>query len=270
MIGAVMALPREDNRQPDKKTARVEAQPNGRTQSSPSAAVARRKVKPRPDRFTFGSVVRGFLFGILLAVITLFAAPKLREYTFAFLPDAEHLQALAGAENLRQQVRKLEKGLAALRRKFERMLPRDPYLIVDSSGNKIYVKAGNKLIHEGLCSTGSNVLLKAATDKREWMFATPRGMHRVIGKVKHPVWRMPDWAFIEEGRPVPPVDSPERYETGVLGDYALAFGNGYLIHGTLYKRMLGMPVTHGCVRLDDSELEVVYKNLQIGSRIFIY
>ena len=40
-----------------------------------------------------------------------------------------------------------------------------------------------------------------------------------------------------------------------LGDYALALGDGYLIHGTIYKRFLGMPVTHGCVRLNDEDLE---------------
>jgi lipoprotein-anchoring transpeptidase ErfK/SrfK len=56
----------------------------------------------------------------------------------------------------------------------------------------------------------------------------------------------------------------------VLGEYALELGDGYLIHGTLYKRMLGMPVTHGCVRLGDEDLRVVYRNLQIGSKVFIY
>lgn len=270
-----MELPRRGTFPPDEKTAQALPPPeiaeNGKVQKTSPAAGAKAKADLHQDRFTYKSVWWGLLFGISLALATLFAAPKLREWAFALLPASEHLQAihLASTENLRKTVRQMGKNLAARRAKFERLMPRDSYLIVNSSENKIYVKAGNKLIHEGLCSTGSNVLLKAS-DNREWMFATPRGMFRVIGKVKSPVWRMPDWAFIEEGRPVPPPESPERYETGVLGDYALAFGNGYLIHGTLYKRMLGMPVTHGCVRLDDPELEVVYKNLQLGSRIFIY
>ncbi len=270
-----MDVQRKDIKLQDEKQAPAHVAPvtaaNGRVPSPPVAPGISAKVTPPQDRFTLKSMLWGLLFGIVLAAAAFFAAPKLRDWAFAWLPDSPRMQAihLAGEADLRKTVRKLEKSVAALRGKFERLLPRDPYLIVDSSENKIYVRAGSKLIHEGVCSTGSNVLLKA-TDNRQWMFATPRGMFRVIGKVKSPVWRMPDWAFIEEGRQVPPLDSPERFETGVLGDYALAFGNGYLIHGTLYKRMLGMPVTHGCVRLDDHELEVVYRNLQMGSRIFIY
>ncbi|MGH7451569.1 MAG: L,D-transpeptidase, partial [bacterium] len=133
----------------------------------------------------------------------------------------------------------------------------------------IRVMSGAQIIHEGLCSTGSYILLKAA-DERQWVFFTPRGRLQVLGKRVNPVWAKPDWAFIEEGLPVPPPGSPERFEAGVLGEYALELGDGYLIHGTLYKRMLGMPVTHGCVRLDDEDLRIVYRNLQIGSKVFIY
>lgn len=270
-----MGVQPKDNILQEKNAAPESAPPetpgNGRAESPPVATDTTARPRQPQDHFTLKSVLKGLLFGLFLAAATLVAAPKLRDWAFAWLPDSPHMQAihLAGAANVRKTVRDMERRGAALRGRFERLLPREPYLIVNSSENKIYVRAGNKLIHEGMCSTGSNVLLKA-TDNRQWMFATPRGMFRVIGKVRAPVWRMPDWAFIEEGRPVPPPDSPERFETGVLGDYALAFGNGYLIHGTLYKRMLGMPVTHGCVRLDDHELEVVYKSLQVGSRIFIY
>jgi L,D-transpeptidase YbiS len=75
---------------------------------------------------------------------------------------------------------------------------------------------------------------------------------------------------VEEGLPIPPVNHPSRYEYGILGDYALSLGNGYLIHGTLYKRFLGMPVTHGCVRLNDEDLELVYKSMSIDGKVFIY
>ena len=64
--------------------------------------------------------------------------------------------------------------------------------------------------------------------------------------------------------------SPDRYEYGTLGDYALSLGKGYLIHGTLYQRFLGLPVTHGCIRLGDEDLAEVYKNLNVGSKVFIY
>jgi lipoprotein-anchoring transpeptidase ErfK/SrfK len=56
----------------------------------------------------------------------------------------------------------------------------------------------------------------------------------------------------------------------VLGDYAMSLGDGYLMHGTLYKRFLGMPVTHGCVRLNDEDLEAIYNTLNIGSKVYIF
>ncbi|MFH1755394.1 MAG: L,D-transpeptidase, partial [Candidatus Latescibacterota bacterium] len=30
------------------------------------------------------------------------------------------------------------------------------------------------------------------------------------------------------------------------------------------------PVTHGCVRLDDEDLKIVYQNLMLGSAVYIY
>ena len=127
----------------------------------------------------------------------------------------------------------------------------------------------NELIREGICSTGSYTILTGGDDQK-WVFETPRGMLKVQGKQEAPVWVKPDWAFVEEGLPVPPPGHSSRYEKGVLGDYKLMLGKGYMIHGTIYKRFLGMNVTHGCVRLGDDDLEAVYKNLQIGSKVYIY
>jgi len=93
---------------------------------------------------------------------------------------------------------------------------------------------------------------------------------KVRSKQVNPVWVKPDWAFIEEGLPVPSPRHPSRYEYGTLGDYKLELKDGYLIHGTLYKRFLGMAVTHGCIRLGDEDLKEVYMTLKQGSCVFIY
>jgi len=84
------------------------------------------------------------------------------------------------------------------------------------------------------------------------------------------VWKKPDWAFVEEGERIPGPNAPERFEEGVMGEYALDFGRGYKIHGTPYKRTLGMYVSHGCVRLDDEDLEFVYNRSPIGTEIYIF
>ncbi len=56
----------------------------------------------------------------------------------------------------------------------------------------------------------------------------------------------------------------------MLGRYALGFGNGYFIHGTLYTRLLGTNVTHGCIRLGDADLEHIFKTVPLGATVFIY
>jgi L,D-transpeptidase YbiS len=217
------------------------------------------------------ALVVGLGWGLAFAIITLLLAPVLREWAFAILPESKFAMQLRTVDlkKLQREAQRLEKRIANLRRRFDLLTPRAPYLVVNTSENRIRVMSGAKIIHEGVCSTGSYVLLKAA-DERQWVFFTPRGRFQVLGKRVNPVWAKPDWAFIEEGLPVPPLGAPERFEAGVLGEYALELGDGYLIHGTLYKRMLGMPVTHGCVRLGDEELRIVYRNLQIGSKVFIY
>jgi L,D-transpeptidase YbiS len=56
----------------------------------------------------------------------------------------------------------------------------------------------------------------------------------------------------------------------VLGEHALYFGNGFMIHGTLYERLLGRSVTHGCIRLGREDLSSIYDASPVGTQIFIY
>jgi L,D-transpeptidase ErfK/SrfK len=155
------------------------------------------------------------------------------------------------------------------RAKLNTYLPKQPYIVINVTENKFWLyNAKHQLVSEGVCSTGSQVVLDNGS--KQWEFKTPKGVRRINNKVKDPVWTRPDWAFIEEGLPVPGPRHPSRLEYGVLGDYALHMGDGYMIHGTIYQRFLGMPVTHGCVRLGDKELADVYKTLVIGSRVFVY
>ena len=161
------------------------------------------------------------------------------------------------------------KEIKKLRKDLNNLTPRSGYLVVNTSENTFRLYAGGKLIREGICSTGSYTLLTDGTEKK-WYFKTPKGIFKIRDKKTNPVWKKPDWAFIEEGLPIPPANHPSRFEYGTLGDYALSLGDGYLIHGTLYQRFLGLPVTHGCIRLGDDDLKAVYQGLKIGSYVFIY
>jgi lipoprotein-anchoring transpeptidase ErfK/SrfK len=196
--------------------------------------------------------------------------PALQALTISILPKAKVISNVELTESeIRHGIKKLEKACLSAENRLNRKTPYQPYLVVNSGENRFYLYSRRKLVREGRCSTGSYIMLKAA-DERKWIFKTPRGVFRIQGKITSPVWKKPDWAFIEEGLPVPAPDSYLRYEFGVLGDYAMSLGHGYLIHGTLYQRLLGMPVTHGCIRLGDDDLKIVYQYLNIGSKVFIY
>ncbi|MEC7753562.1 L,D-transpeptidase [Roseivirga sp. UBA1976] len=162
-----------------------------------------------------------------------------------------------------------QKELKELDQKLRVNVPKGHYLVVNSTVNEFYLYKGEQMVKKDICSTGSYVLLKKS-EKEKWMFKTPKGEFRIRNKTKDPVWKKPDWAFVEEGLPVPSANHPSRFEYGVLGDYSLSLGDGYLIHGTLFQRFLGLPVTHGCIRLDDENLELVYKSLPMGSKVFIF
>jgi len=204
---------------------------------------------------------------ILLSVKIITHIPEIRKTVMSAKGSAE-LFAITPNDSIQALKVSLEKSLAKLQKKAGSFTPYTPYIVVNTTLNEFWMYNKKTLVREGKCSTGSYIQLEG-TD-RKWIFKTPRGEFRIHGKTTSPVWRKPDWAFVEEGLPVPSGDHPSRYEYGVLGDYAMSIGQGYLIHGTLYKRYLGSAVTHGCIRLNDDDLEKAYQTLNIGSKVYIY
>lgn len=69
---------------------------------------------------------------------------------------------------------------------------------------------------------------------------------------------------------IPPTSTKNRHVEGELGKYRLNLGDGYLLHGTPYKDSIGMAATHGCVRLDDADIEWLYDHVPVGTRVYIY
>lgn len=179
------------------------------------------------------------------------------------------MPAAADLPALRTQFQSLQNKVQRLETSLGRQYPGGPVILVDTSKSRIKLMFGSKTIVEGTCSTGNGMELTDAAGKRSWTFDTPRGHFRVVGKVAHPVWLRPDWSFIEEGEPIPK-DPSKRAMANVLGDYAIAFGDGFFIHGTLYTRLLGANVTHGCIRVDDKTLKQLYQAAQPGTPIWIY
>jgi L,D-transpeptidase ErfK/SrfK len=188
-------------------------------------------------------------------------APVIPDVPVGSLSDE---QLTAQVEALRRENARLGSEVAALE-------PSDPYILINTTLNRLSMKKGDEyILKDAVVSTGSNTELVDTKGDRRWFFSTPKGVHTVKKKMIAPIWVKPDWAFVEEGEPVPGAQAEARFEEGTLGKYGLYFGNGYLVHGTLFQRFLGQSVTHGCVRVGDADLETVYANASVGTKIYIY
>ncbi len=215
-------------------------------------------------------IISSLIATLIIVAFVLYFVPFLKES----MPVRES-KIIADPELLKDAVYKkeisvLSRDLQRLSRKYAGYTSGQSYVVINTTENRFLLYRNKQLLREGFCSSGSYTMLRTAEGDKKWIFKTPKGKYRIQGKTTHPVWRRPDWAFVEEGLPIPTANDPSRYEYGVLGDYALAIGDGYLIHGTIYKRFLGMPVTHGCVRLNDEDLEVIFNTLSVGSKVYIF
>jgi lipoprotein-anchoring transpeptidase ErfK/SrfK len=147
--------------------------------------------------------------------------------------------------------------------------PTKPYIVIDTHANQIYLRTEDSIIFKGTCSTGSGGVLIDSLTGRKWSFATPRGVFKVTSKLADPWWRKPDWAYMEDNEPIPS-DPSERLDPEMLGAFAMGFGDNYYIHGTIYERLLGVSVTHGCVRLGSDDLKKLYDMVPIGTPVYIF
>src|SRR5271168_1041880 len=103
--------------------------------------------------------------------------------------------------------------------------------------------------------------------KMDWR--TPLGVTHVIQKEKNPTWYPPESVrkeHAEAGDPLPPRVGPGP--DNPLGAYAmrLAAGNGtYLIHGTNNPIAVGLPVTHGCIRMYPADVPALFPLVPVGT-----
>lgn len=189
---------------------------------------------------------------------------------------AQEAKEQPSLDELRQQVQALEQRAAVLEEENEglkRMLRAredgEVYIVVDTENNRLSLRRGERVLRNAVCSSGSRELVEDEYG-RTWYFETPNGAFRVLAKERNPVWIRPDWSYVEENMPVPALNDPDRIVRDVLGKYALVLGNGYKIHGTTFKDLLGTHFTHGCISMGDADLEAAYKASKVGTRVYLY
>jgi L,D-transpeptidase YbiS len=209
--------------------------------------------------------VKKKLLIVLLVIFIVFLTLEVCGFYLSRLNASNAEQKEVSAKSLQEiQARNIN-----LKKKISNLSPKGTYLVIDTAKNRIYVKKGDQTLKEIVVSTGSGSILKDPKGNRQWVFDTPRGERTVRLKKTNPVWTKPDWAFIEEGEDIPK-NFKDRIETGILGDYAFELGDAYMIHGTLYTRLLGRNVTHGCVRVGDKDLKELYETIPIGTKVLIF
>lgn len=102
-------------------------------------------------------------------------------------------------------------------------------------------------------------------------WATPIGSTTVVSKVKDPVWTVPASIRKEHADAGDPL--PARVPAGPdnpLGAYAMRLGfPSYLIHGTNKPSGIGMRVSHGCVQLFPEDIESLFSQVPVGTRVQI-
>lgn len=215
-----------------------------------------------------GSRARIWLVCLSAVLIVLFGGMSV----LAFLgssPRMDPIVVITPNEETSGSAEQLNARLTHARRQLARLRPRGVYIVVDIFHNKLHVYRNGELLRSAVCSTGTGIVLRDPRSGREWVFDTPLGERTIQRKVRNPVWAKPDWAFIEDGF-LPPEDPNERFDPYSLGRFGLYMGDGYIIHGTLFESLLGRRVTHGCIRLGDQDLEYVYYNAPLGTKVYLY
>lgn len=232
--------------------------PQGPAPAGLWATSARRLASLAQDRRWRGGLAAG-------ATLLLLAAGTGYRYS----PVVTGADPVAAPARPSRELRRLLAERARLESALASRVPRGTYIVIDQTHNRLCLMRGETLLLEAPCSAGSGMILKEGGGGRVWVFDTPRGVFEVLKRVENPLWRKPDWAFVEDGRPIPR-DPAERLEAGSLGEYALYFGNGYMIHGTLYERLIGRSVSHGCIRLGREPLRELWRATTLGTPIYIY
>lgn len=207
---------------------------------------------------------RRIVLALALGLLALLAAALTVAWVggYRYVPIAEVTPAVSADSAGKDDLKRIEKKMAALQ-------PKGTYVVVDSTQNRLRLMKNDVVVREAVASAGTGAVLVDEKSGKTWVFETPRGVRTVRSKQKNPCWRRPDWDYIENGEPLPK-NNGDRIDCAALGDYALQLGDGYMIHGTLYERSLGLSVTHGCVRLGAKDLEAVWKAAPVGTKVYMY
>jgi lipoprotein-anchoring transpeptidase ErfK/SrfK/outer membrane protein assembly factor BamD (BamD/ComL family) len=131
-----------------------------------------------------------------------------------------------------------------------KLIKPDFNILVDLSKYKLYLKSGDKIVK----------IYTVATGKKET--PTPTGEYKVTDKLIKPTW----YQTLPSGvKQIIPGGDPKNE----LGTRWIGFKPAYGIHGTIEPLLIGQPVSHGCIRMLNEEVEELYDLISGGTPIKI-
>jgi hypothetical protein len=216
-----------------------------------------------------------------------------------YLKDTRSLEFVRQKEVERtQEIAEKERQLAA---KEEELAPAGkPYIVVSLAERRmLYIQANDTLYRASVAVGSGKTLVMGGQTKR---FITPRGRMSITHKELDPVWVPPNWHYIEYARQrglgirdmsnaspnalsgfpagrvpvsggtviIPPWGSPQRQHRGVLGVAKLEMYDGYYFHGTDKPASIGTAASHGCIRMHAADIMWMYRNVAVGTPVYIY
>jgi lipoprotein-anchoring transpeptidase ErfK/SrfK len=216
-----------------------------------------------------------------------------------YLKDTHSLEFVRQSEARRtQEIAEKERRLAA---KEEELAPAGrPYIVVSLAERRMLYLQGDDTLYRAAVAVGSGkTLVMGGQTKR---FVTPRGRMSITHKELDPVWVPPNWHYIEYARQrgmnirdmsnaspgalagypagrvpvsgntviIPPWGSPQRQHKGVLGVAKLEMYDGYYFHGTDKPATIGTAASHGCIRMHAADIMWMYRNVAVGTPVYIY
>ena len=120
-------------------------------------------------------------------------------------------------------------------------------IIVNTHTNKLTYYNKGKLVKTFRVATG-----KSSTQ-------TPTGKFKILNKIKNRPWYKEN---IPGGSPNNPLG--KRWMDSVNSP-----GSSYGIHGNNNESSIGKSVSHGCIRMHNSEIEWLFEQIKVGTTVII-
>ena len=212
----------------------------------------------------FSSVLAAFATVVgSIALVRLADALAKRELTRAareVAADARAVQAqydsLAGVRD------KLAADIEFLNYRIASMSRREPYLIINRSGQTLALVVQDKTILE------TPYRLRLMKDGFDEYSALPRATLEVLGKKDTSEWFKPDWLYRLEGVE-PPADSAARVLKNAFGPGEVFLRPALEIHGRVSEAVPEEAIDHNYLELDSLPLHALLEAVKQGSLVLI-